>query len=539
MFESLSDKLGNVFDKLRGKGALREEDVDTAMREIRIALLEADVALPVAKQFIENVREDAIGQEVIKGVNPGQQVVKIVNDALVDMLGGENEAERELNLQAKPPVPFLMVGLQGSGKTTSTAKIAKFLTDKHNKKVLMASLDTQRPAAQEQLKVLGEQTGVPTLPIIAGQSPVEITKRAMDSARKEGFDVVMLDTAGRLAIDEALMNEVKAIRDVADPAETMLVADAMTGQDAVNTARAFDDKVGLSGIMLTRIDGDARGGAALSMRAVTGKPIKLLGTGEKWDALEPFHPDRIASRILGMGDVVSLVEKASENIDREDAEKMAAKFQKGQFDLNDYLSQIRSMRKMGGMGALLKMLPGIGKMAKQLEKADIEDSVIKYHEAIIQSMTRKERGKPGLLNASRKKRVAAGSGTSVQEVNKLMKQHQQMQTMMKKMRKMGMGNMMKQMQGLIGDENMQKIAEMEGADSGQGADHSSNMSGGAGALPGLGGGSAGGMGGGLPGLGGDLGPGMGGLPGMSAPSSKRGVTKKVKSRRKKGKGKKK
>ena len=530
MFDNLSNKLGDVFDKLRGKASLNEADVDAAMREVRIALLEADVALPVAKQFIENVKNDAIGQNVTKGINPGQQVIKIVNDSLIEMLGGDAQ-DRDLNINAKPPVPFLMVGLQGSGKTTSTAKIAKFLTDKHNKKVMMASLDTQRPAAQDQLKVLGEQTNIATLPIIKGQSPVEISKRAIDTARKEGFDIVMLDTAGRLAIDDALMDEVEAIRNIADPAETLLVADAMTGQDAVNTAKAFDDKIGLTGIMLTRIDGDARGGAAMSMRAVTGKPLKLLGTGEKWDALEPFHPDRIASRILGMGDVVSLVEKATESIDRADAEKMAAKFKKGQFDLNDYLSQIRSMKKMGGMGALMKMLPGIGKMAKQLEEANVEDSVLKYHEAIIQSMTKKEREKPGLLNASRKKRVASGSGTSVQEVNKLMKQHQQMQTMMKKMRKMGMGGMMQQMQGMLGDDNMEKLAQMDGAEVDNLAQDQQK-----GMLPNLGGGlgsdPAGGLGG-LPGLGGPMG---GGLPGLGgAPSSKRGVTKKIKTRRKKGK----
>ena len=531
MFESLSDKLGLVFDKLRGKGSLSEDDVDTAMREIRVALLEADVALTVAKAFIEKVREKAIGQDVVKGVNPGQQVVKIVHDEMVEMLGGE-QPDQELNINHTPPVPILMVGLQGSGKTTSTAKIARFIRDKKNKKVLMASLDTQRPAAQDQLRVLGEQTEIPTLEIIKGQTPVEIAKRAMNTARKEGFDIVMLDTAGRLSIDEELMDEVETIRKVSDPHETLLVADAMTGQDAVNTAKAFDDKVGLTGIMLTRIDGDARGGAAMSMKAVTGKPIKLLGTGEKWDALEPFHPERIAGRILGMGDVVSLVEKATETIDQEEAEKMAAKLQKGQFDLNDYLGQIRSMNKMGGMGALMKMLPGLGKMAKQLESADVQGSVLKYHEAIIQSMTAKEREKPTVMNASRKKRVAAGSGTSVQEVNRMLKQHQQMQTMMKKMRKMGMGGMMKQMQSMIGEENMEKLAEMES----KGAQDQLPEG-----LPGLGGGNNASSAG-LPGLGGP-GAGMPCLPGMpglpEGGSSKRGVTKKVKSRRKKGKGKKK
>lgn len=449
MFESLSDRLGGIFDKLRGRGSLNEDDVNLAMREIRVALLEADVALPVAKAFIEKVKERAIGQDVIKSVTPGQQVVKIVNDALVEILGSEGQ---DLNISATPPAAFLMVGLQGSGKTTSTAKIAKWITEKHRKKVLMASLDVQRPAAQEQLRVLGEQTEVATLPVIQGQTPVEIAKRAMETGKLEGYDVVMLDTAGRLAIDDALMQEVADIRDATDPAETMLVADAMTGQDAVNVAQEFENRVGITGIMLTRVDGDARGGAALSMRAITGKPIKLLGVGEKWDALEPFHPDRVAGRILGMGDVVGLVERAVETIDQAEDAKMAEKFKKGGFDLEDFLSQLKQMKKMGGMGSMMKMLPGIGKMAKQLENADMDDSVLKKQEAIILSMTKQERQKPALLNASRRKRIAAGSGTSVQEINRLLKQFQQMQTMMKKMRKMGMGGMMKMAKGLMGDK---------------------------------------------------------------------------------------
>ena len=461
MFTNLSDRLGGIFDGLRGKGALREADVETAMREIRVALLEADVALPVAKQFIVNVKEDAIGQNVIKGVNPAQQVVKIVNDALVDLLGGtdEDSAKERALAFSSPPCAYLMVGLQGSGKTTSTAKIAKFLTDKHKQKVLMASLDVARPAAQEQLAALGEQTGVATLPIIKGQSPVEIAKRAMEAGRVEGFDVVMLDTAGRLSIDEELMNEVAAVKAATNPVETLLVADAMTGQDAVNTAQAFDDKVSITGVMLTRIDGDARGGAAMSMKAVTGKPIKLLGVGEKWDALEPFHPDRMASRILGMGDVVSLVEKAAETVDQEEAAKLAKKFQKGQFDFNDMLSQFKQIAKMGGAGSLMKMLPGIGKMAKQLEDAGMGDDALKYQEAIIQSMTPAERAKPALLNASRKKRIAAGSGTTVQEINKLCKQLQQMQTMMKRMKKMGMGNMMGMMKGMMGEKDAEAMMQ--------------------------------------------------------------------------------
>ncbi len=415
-------------------------------REIRIALLEADVALPVVKDFIAGIKDKAVGQDVIKGVNPGQQVIKIVHDALVEMLGSETA-----DLQfATPPCAYLMVGLQGSGKTTSTAKIAKHLTDKHKKKVLMASLDVYRPAAQEQLAQLGEQTEIATLPIVEGQKPLAIAERAMDAARKEGYDVVMLDTAGRLSIDEELMAEVADIQKATKPVETLLVADAMTGQDAVQTASAFDAVVPLSGIMLTRVDGDARGGAAMSMKAVTGKPIKLLGVGEKWDALESFHPDRIAGRILGMGDVVSLVEKAVETVDADEAAKMAKKFKKGQFDFNDLLSQMQQMKKMGGMGAMMKMLPGIGNMAGQLEEAGMDDSFIKRQEAIIFSMTKEERAKPELLNMRRKQRIAAGSGTSVQEINKLVKQHKQMQSMMKKMKKMGMGGMMKQMKGMMG-----------------------------------------------------------------------------------------
>jgi signal recognition particle subunit SRP54 len=455
MFDSLGDKLGKVFGKLRGKGGLSESDVADAMREIRVALLEADVALPVVKDFIENVKQKAIGHDVIKSVTPGQQVVKIVHDALVEMLGGETQ---ELNF-ASPPCAYLMVGLQGSGKTTTTAKIAKFLTEKQRKKILMASLDVYRPAAQEQLAQLGTQTGVATLPIVAGQKPLEIARRAMDTARKEGFDVVILDTAGRLTIDEEMMAEVEAIQKAMNPVETLLVADAMTGQDAVNTAKIFNERVPVTGIVLTRVDGDARGGAALSMKAVTGKPIKLIGVGEKWDALEPFHPDRIAGRILGMGDVVSLVEKAVETIDRDEAEKMALKFQKGEFDFNDLLSQMNQMKKMGGVGGLVKMLPGLGQMASQLEKANISDDATKKQEAIIRSMTLEERSRPVVLNASRKRRIAAGSGTTVQDINKLYKQLQDMQTVMKRMKKMGMGKMMGMMQGMMGEKDQALMAE--------------------------------------------------------------------------------
>ena len=434
MFDSLSDRLGNIFDGLTRRGALRESDVSDAMREVRLALLEADVALPVVKDFIKKVKEKAVGHEVTKSVTAGQQVVKIVNDELVAMLGTEGEG---INTNGLPPVVILMVGLQGSGKTTSTAKIAKRLTEKDKKKVLMASLDVRRPAAQEQLKILGEQIDVKTLPIVAGQMPVDIAKRAMDAARLQGFDVVMLDTAGRMHVDAALMAEVQAVRDATTPLETLLVADSLTGQDAVNVASEFDSQIGITGVVLTRMDGDGRGGAALSMRAVTGKPIKLAGTGEKLDAIEDFHPERVANRILGMGDVVSLVEKATETIDQKEAEKMAKKMAKGTFDLNDLKSQLQQMSKMGGMQSILSMLPGVGKMKKAMAGANVDEKVFARQEAVINSMTPKERAHPQVINASRKKRIAAGSGLTVQEVNKLLKMHKQMAKMMKQMSKMG------------------------------------------------------------------------------------------------------
>jgi signal recognition particle subunit SRP54 len=513
MFENLSNRLGGVFDKLKGKGALKEGDVDEAMREIRVALLEADVALPVVKQFVENVKEQAIGQEIIKGVNPAQQVVKIVNDAMIEMLGGDEE-DRDLTF-ASPPCAYLMVGLQGSGKTTTTAKIAKFLTDRQNKKVLMASLDIYRPAAMEQLAQLGTQTNIETLPIVAGENAVQIAMRAMSEARKGGFDVVILDTAGRLSIDEELMQEVADVKAATHPVETLLIADAMTGQDAVNTAQKFDARVAITGVVLTRIDGDSRGGAAMSMKAVTGKPVKLLGIGEKWDALEPFHPDRMASRILGMGDVVSLVEKAIDTVDQAEAEKMAAKFKKGQFDFNDLLSQMRQIGKMGGAGSIMKMLPGLGKMAGKMEEMGMDDSVIKRQEAIILSMTIEEREKPKLLNASRRKRIAAGAGMSVQDVNKLVKQLEQMQVMMKRMKKMGMGKMMGMMKGMMGSQDAEMLAksmdpealaaDMAGADSNDPLGENPFLQGGgAGGLP------PGMMGGGMPGMQGGLGTPRGG-----------------------------
>ncbi len=446
MFDGLSGRFGEIFDRLRKRGALSESDVTAALREVRIALLEADVALPVVKSFIDKVRARAIGSEVLRSVTPGQQVVKIVHDALVEMLSGGAEdgaTDSPLNLVAVPPVPILMVGLQGSGKTTTTAKIALRLKTKEKKRVLMASLDVRRPAAQEQLKVLGEQIDVPTLPIVAGQQPVEIARRAMERSRLEGMDVVLLDTAGRLAIDDELMAEAAAVRDMVSPVETLLVTDAMTGQDAVAVAQGFQDKVGITGIVMTRVDGDARGGAALSMRAVTGQPIKLIGVGEKIDALEVFHPDRIAGRILGMGDVVGLVEKAAETIEQETAEKLAKKFQKGQFDLEDMATQLQQMRKMGGMSGLMALLPGVGKVKNQLNEANIDDSALKRQEAIIQSMTPRERRNPKLIHASRKRRIASGAGMSVQDVNRLLKQFQQMTSVMKRMKKMGGKGMMR------------------------------------------------------------------------------------------------
>jgi len=436
MFDSLSDKLGGIFDKLKRRGALKEADVRDAMREVRIALLEADVALPVVKDFIAGVTERAVGQEVMKSVSPGQMVVKIVNDHLTEMLGSDTNG---ISLLAVAPVPILMVGLQGSGKTTSAAKIAKRLKEKENKKVMMASLDIYRPAAMEQLKILGEQIGVPTLPIIDGQLPVDIAKRAMTAARLQGMDVILLDTAGRLHIDQTLMAEIIGVRDAVTPHETLLVVDSLTGQDAVNVAQSFSDQIGITGVVLTRMDGDGRGGAALSMRAVTGQPIKLVGTGEKLDDIEEFHPDRVASRILGMGDVVSLVEKAAETIEAAEAEVMIKKMKKGQFDFDDLRTQLRQMKKLGGMSSILGMLPGIGKAQKKMANANIDDNLLKRQEAIINSMTPKERGRPKLLNASRKKRIASGAGVSIQEINKLIKMQKQMAGMMKKMGKMGKG----------------------------------------------------------------------------------------------------
>jgi len=471
MFDALSDRLGTVFDRLRGRGALSEQDVRDAMREVRIALLEADVALPVVRRFIDEVTEKAVGHNVLRSVTPGQQVVKIVNDALVEMLGGEDVPGLDLN--AAPPVVIMMVGLQGSGKTTTTAKLGKLLKEKFGKKALMASLDVNRPAAQEQLKVLGEQVEVATLPIVAGQQPTEIAARALQSARLQAIDVLLLDTAGRLHVDQGLMDEMQAVAKIASPKEVLLVVDSLAGQDAVNVAKAFTEQIELTGVVLTRMDGDARGGAALSMRHVTGKPIKFAGMGEKLDALEVFQPARVAGRILGMGDVVSIVEKAAQAIEAEDAERMAARMAKGQFDMNDLRQQLKQMQKMGGLGALAGMIPGMKKAKQAMDASGMDDRVLLRMDAIIGSMTPKERTRPDLLNAKRKIRVAKGSGVQVQDVNKLLKMHQEMERAMKQIKKMG---------GLGG------LAKLFGK----------------GGLPGMGGPGGAGPAGGLPGLGGGL-----------------------------------
>ncbi|MGR3270873.1 signal recognition particle protein [Thalassococcus profundi] len=449
MFENLSERLSGVFDRLTKQGALSEDDVKTALREVRVALLEADVSLPVARDFVKAVQDKATGQAVTKSVTPGQQVVKIVHDELIAVLQGEGEPGA-LRID-NAPAPILMVGLQGGGKTTTTAKLAKRLKDRDNKKVLMASLDVNRPAAMEQLQILGTQIGVDTLPIVKGENPVQIAKRAKTQASLGGYDVYMLDTAGRLSIDEELMAQVEAVRDVANPRETLLVVDGLTGQDAVHTAENFDSRIGITGVVLTRMDGDGRGGAALSMRAVTGKPIKFVGLGEKLDALETFEPDRIAGRILGMGDIVALVEKAQQTIEAEQAERMMKRFQKGQFNMNDLKMQLEQMMKMGGMEGMMSMMPGMGKMSKQMNDAGLDDKILNQQVALINSMTKRERANPQILQASRKKRIAKGAGMEVSDLNKLLKMHRQMSDMMKKMGKMGKGGMMKQaMKGMFG-----------------------------------------------------------------------------------------
>ena len=457
MFENLSNRLGGIFDGLMKRGALSEADVNEALRMVRVALLEADVALPVAKDFIDKVRAEAVGEKVLRAVKPGQQVVKIVHDALIETL---EHADSALNLNAPAPAAILMAGLQGSGKTTTTGKLARHLKEKLHKKVLIASLDVYRPAAQEQLRVLGESIGVDSLEIVADEKPVAITERALKEARRGGYDVLILDSAGRLSIDDALMDELIAVRDLSKPIETLLVADAMTGQDAVTTAQNFNSRLGVTGIVLTRVDGDARGGAALSMRHITGRPIKFLGMGETSDALQPFDAKRVAGRILDMGDVVSLVEKAVETVDMDEARKVAEKMQKGKFDLDDFLSQLRQMKKMGGLSGLMGMMPGMGKIKNAMQNAPIDDKVLPRQEAIILSMTPREREKPDLINASRRKRIAAGSGTTVQDVNKLLKQFADMQTMMKRMQKMGGKGMMRALSGMLGSGGMGELEEM-------------------------------------------------------------------------------
>jgi len=511
MFESLSEKLGGILDRLTKRGALSEADVDAALREVRRALLEADVALEVARAFVDRVRERAVGVDVIKSVTPGQMVVKIVHDELVATLGADGQG---IDLNAPSPVPIMMVGLQGSGKTTTTAKLARRLKERLGRKVLMASLDVRRPAAMEQLAVLGRDVGVDTLPVVAGQRPPQIARRALEAGRLGGYDIVLLDTAGRTTLDEAMMAEAAEVKKASTPHEVLLVADALTGQDAVNLARSFNERVGLTGIVLTRIDGDGRGGAALSMRSVTGKPIKLIGTGEKMDALEDFDPARIAGRILGMGDIVSLVEKAAQTIDAEKAMRSAERMRKGAFDLNDLRDQLDQMSKMGGIGGLMGMLPGVAKIKNQLANANVDDKMLKRQKALIDSMTPKERRNPDILKASRKKRIAAGSGTKVEELNRLLKMHR------------GMADMMKAMGGAKRGP-MADLANMLGMGAGgptpeQMAEMAKNMPGG---LPG--GGAGGlpptmpklppnfpGMPGGLPGLGGLGKPGLPGLPGL-------------------------
>ena len=432
MFENLSNRLENIFSKLKKAPSLNEEQVDSGLKEIRQALLEADVALPVVKNFIKNIKPKAIGQEIIRSTSPGQMLVKIVYDALVNILGEKNQ---ELNFNAVPPVSFLLVGLQGSGKTTSAAKLAKLIEKKYNKKVMLVSLDVYRAAAQEQLRVLAEENKITFLPIIKNQMPIDISKRALNAANLNGSDVIILDTAGRSQMDLAMMTEIKQIKDLTKPAETILVADSLTGQIAVNVAKEFDSAVSLSSIILTRVDGDGRGGAALSMKQVTGKPIKYIGVGEKIDDFELFHPDRVANRILGMGDVVSLVEKASQDLDEEKIKKVEAEIKEGVFTMDSYLSQLRQMKKMGGMGEVMSMLPGVNKIKEQMENSSIDESMLSTNEAIILSMTKDERENPKTISGSRRKRISKGSGTDASKINKLLKQFKMMSDMMKKMSK--------------------------------------------------------------------------------------------------------
>jgi signal recognition particle subunit SRP54 len=495
MFDALTDRLGKVFDGLTGRGALSEKDVNEALREIRVALLEADVALSVVKKFIDDVRPKAVGENVIKSIKPGQLVVKIVHDALVETLGGDEEPA-PLKIDS-PPAIILMAGLQGSGKTTTTGKLAKRLKDQERKKVLVASLDTRRPAAMEQLRILADQVGVDALPIVVGQLPADITRRAIQAAKFGGYDVLMLDTAGRTTLDDQMMNEADEIAKIANPSETLLVADALTGQDAVETARRFNERLPLTGLVLTRMDGDGRGGAALSMRSVTGLPIRFIGVGEKLDGLDVFDARRIAGRILGQGDIVSLVEKAKAEMDMAEAERVAKKMQKGQFDLEDYAGQLRQMQRMGGLGGMMEMLPGVKDAKAKMAAAGIDDRVMKRKEAIIMSMTPKERRKPDLLQASRKRRIAAGAGVDVAEVNKVLKEHRNMADMMKKLGKGGLRGLA----GMMG--NMGGAGGMGGGGMGGAPQLSPQQMNALKNLGGPGGPKLPGLGGGLPGLGGD------------------------------------
>ena len=449
MFENLTNKLENIFSKLKSAPSLTEEQVDSGLKEIRLALLEADVALSVVKDFIGNVKPKAIGQEIIKSTSPGQMIVKIVYDELVSILGSKNE---EINLKAVPPVSILLVGLQGSGKTTSAAKLAKLIEKNHKKKVMLVSLDVYRPAAQEQLKLLAEKNNIQNLPIIEKQQPIDITKRAMNAASLSGSDVIIFDTAGRTQIDLPMMSEIKQIKDLTKPAETILVADSLTGQIAVNVAKEFDTAVNLSSIILTRVDGDARGGAALSMKHVTGKPIKYIGVGEKVSDLEMFHPDRLANRILGMGDVVTLVEKAAQDLSEEKIKETEEELKQGIFTMDSYLSQLRQMKKMGGMEGVMSMLPGVNKMKTKMDQANIDERMLIENEAIILSMTKNEKENPKIISGSRRKRISQGAGVDVSKINKLLKQFKMMSDMMKKM---SQGK--KIPSGMIPDEMLNKL----------------------------------------------------------------------------------
>ena len=499
MFESLGDRLTGVFDRLTGRGVLSEKDVEEALREVRLALLEADVALPVVRDFVAKAKERATGEDVIRSIKPADQVVKIVYDGLVEMLGGDEP--EDLGLAVTPPAVILVAGLQGSGKTTTVAKLALRLVKMDRKRVMVASLDTRRPAAMEQLAVLAKQAEVDSLPIMAGQSAQDIARRALSAARLGGYDVLILDTAGRTTLDEAMMAEAADIARIAVPAETLLVADALTGQDAVRTAKAFHERLPLTGLILTRTDGDSRGGAALSMRAVTGLPIKFLGAGERIEALETFDARRVAGRILGQGDVVSLVERAIQDVDQVKAEAMARKLAKGKFDLEDMAEQFRQMRRMGGMEGLMGMLPGVQKIKKQLSEADMSDRMLKRQEAIISSMTPMERRKPDILAASRKRRIAAGSGVEVSEINRLLKSHRQMSDVFKSMSRDG-GKGFSRMAGMLGLGGPGGMGGGGGAPAGMGGGPDLER------LKALGAGKLQQPGGGLPGLGG------GGLPGL-------------------------